>query len=334
MNYQEKVNFYNQSIANIANALLEQMKEGADNWEMPWHKGIQPAINARTGKQYRRNNHLILWSKFMTKEYKYNQWATLNQWSKMRAKVKRGEKGTLICVAIPRTARIRNNSQLSLYDSINPPDVISANPYFRFIFRYVFNEAQVNGYFGNQPTLFDDHLPGEVKLKKLVKESGAKITEAGDRAYYSSITDSITIPPYHKFIATQESTKEDNYYSTLLHEIIHWTGHHSRCKRQLGNSFGDPVYAFEELIAELGSAILCTQLNQRIVPRIDHAQYLNSWLKVLESDFSYFNEALELARTAIFYLNELTSIFPDLKLHRKTEINTKRLSSWKELATK
>jgi antirestriction protein ArdC len=40
----------------------------------------------------------------------------------------------------------------------------------------------------------------------------------------------------------------------------------------------------EELIAELTAAFVCAHLGLSTEPRPDHAQYIQSWLKVLKSD--------------------------------------------------
>jgi antirestriction protein ArdC len=58
----------------------------------------------------------------------------------------------------------------------------------------------------------------------------------------------------------------------------------SRCDRQLGKRFGNNAYAAEELIAELGAAFTCAHLGLSTEPREDHAQYINSWLRVLKAD--------------------------------------------------
>jgi antirestriction protein ArdC len=86
------------------------------------------------------------------------------------------------------------------------------------------------------------------------------------------------MPPFQAFV---ESVP---YYSTLAHEHAHWTSNTSRCDRQLGKRFGDNAYAAEELVAELSAAFTCAHLGLSTEPREDHAQYINSWLKVLKAD--------------------------------------------------
>jgi len=75
----------------------------------------------------------------------------------------------------------------------------------------------------------------------------------------------------------------ENFYSVHFHELTHWTGHASRCARDLKNRFGDEAYAMEELVAELGAAFLNAQTgNQGKVE--GHASYIKTWLKVLKND--------------------------------------------------
>jgi antirestriction protein ArdC len=107
---------------------------------------------------------------------------------------------------------------------------------------------------------------------------GATLRHGGNRAFYAPDADYIQIPPFGAF-------KENvAYYSTLAHEHTHWTAKDNRCDRQLGKRFGDNGYAAEELIAELGAAFTCAHLGLSTEPREDHAQYINSWLKVLKAD--------------------------------------------------
>ena len=77
----------------------------------------------------------------------------------------------------------------------------------------------------------------------------------------------------------------ESYYSTLAHELTHWTRHASRLNREFGRKrWGDEGYAVEELVAELGAAFLCADLRIAAEPRPDHASYLGNWLTVLKQD--------------------------------------------------
>ena len=67
---------------------------------------------------------------------------------------------------------------------------------------------------------------------------------------------------------------------------------------------GDPDYAFEELVAELGAAFLCADLRIANDPRPDHAAYLASWLRVLRDDPRALFRAARLASEAAGFLQD------------------------------
>ncbi len=103
------------------------------------------------------------------------------------------------------------------------------------------------------------------------------------------------------FIGSPTSTRAEAYASTKLDELIHWTSAEARCNRQLGKRFGDDAYAMEELIAELGAAFLCADLRITDAPRLDHAQYLDCWLRVLKADKkAIFAAATKASETVAF----------------------------------
>jgi len=97
----------------------------------------------------------------------------------------------------------------------------------------------------------------------------------------------------------------DEYYATTLHELVHWSGNESRLDRSFENSktWGDEAYAAEELVAELGSAFLSAQCG--IKGKLQHAEYLNNWVKVLKQDDKAIFRAASKAREAAEFINEL-----------------------------
>ncbi|WP_254660741.1 zincin-like metallopeptidase domain-containing protein [Brevibacillus laterosporus] len=75
-----------------------------------------------------------------------------------------------------------------------------------------------------------------------------------NRSSYSPLFDLIRIPSMCYFKNVEE------FYCTLFHEILHSTGHRTRLNRSgvIGKViFGSETYSREELIAELGAAMLC-----------------------------------------------------------------------------
>ena len=123
------------------------------------------------------------------------------------------------------------------------------------------------------------------------------------RAFYSPASDSIQMPPRNGFVATETSTANETYHSTLLHELGHWTGHKSRLDRlDLKSQHG---YAFEELIAELAATYQCVRLGVSSAPRADHAQYLSGWLAALRGDKRLIVKAASRAQAAVDYIEGL-----------------------------
>ncbi len=107
----------------------------------------------------------------------------------------------------------------------------------------------------------------------------ARILNGGNAAYYRLKTDHIQMPVFDVFFNAQ------SYYATLAHESIHWTRHPSRLDHSFERqTFCDVGYVKEELVAELGAAILCADLSVGFEDRPGHAAYIGSWLEVLRGD--------------------------------------------------
>ena len=105
------------------------------------------------------------------------------------------------------------------------------------------------------------------------------------------------------FKDTDESNATVHYYSTLFHELTHSSGHESRTNRittnlnRLGSHSKE--YAFEELVAEIGSILLGNQFNIEKTVRDNHAKYLNSWIKALKEDYTLIATAFAQAQKAV-----------------------------------
>lgn len=165
----------------------------------------------------------------------------------------------------------------------------------------VFAAEQVDGYLAPVIEMSTVAMTWIEQAEAFVAATGAQIHHGGTRAFYRPSTDSIQLPPREAFIGTPTSTPAESYYSTLLHELTHWTSAESRCNRQLGKRFGDQSYAMEELIAELGAAFLCADLQITDEPRADHAQYLSAWLSVMKADKkAIFTAASKASEAAAF----------------------------------
>ena len=62
-------------------------------------------------------------------------------------------------------------------------------------------------------------------------------------------------------------------------------------------------YAFEELVAELGSAMAGSILGLSY-EGLQHEEYIASWLEALKGDIKYIYDASKLAQKAVNYMIE------------------------------
>ena len=137
-------------------------------------------------------------------------------------------------------------------------------------------------------------------VESFVKATGADIKTHGSQPCYSPAMDTITMPRWEDF------SGGDSYYATLLHELTHWTGHHSRCDRDQTGRFGTVSYAQEELIAEMGAAFICNDLG--VPSNIEnHASYLESWLNGAKADKMYLYRSMGKAQQAVQFLQGLNA---------------------------
>ena len=118
---------------------------------------------------------------------------------------------------------------------------------------------------------------GVEAAEHIAKGIACPITYGGNRACYTPTGDKITMPERHQFKGAE------NFYATLLHEGVHSTGHPQRLDRDQKGVFGTQSYAFEELIAELGSAMLLGTIGLEATVE-NHASYLRHWVSLLQSD--------------------------------------------------
>ncbi len=214
---------------------------------------------------------------------------TFRQAIELNAHVRKAEKGSLVVYAnsITRTETDKKTGDETEHE-------------IHFLKGYtVFNVEQLDGlpahyYAKAEPQL--DPLARIEHAEKFFAATGVTINHGGNRAFYSHGNDAIQLPPFESF------RDADAYYGTVAHELVHSTGHKKRLDRDFGgHRFGSEAYAIEELVAELGAAFICADLEIALEAREDHAAYIASWLKVLSHDTrAVFTAASHAQRAADF----------------------------------
>ena len=271
----------------VVNALTEKvidlMKKHGSQWTKPFANQNFISVN---GHEYSGMN--FIWLSFQ--QYKRKVYGTYRQWLQHGCQVKKGSKSTKL-----------------LFYKTYKKEVEEVEKTFKLLRTFdVFNIEQVDGPvekfdgLDKKPNLVNDIQAAET----FVSNTGAVIKDGGKACYIPS-KDYIMMPTKDTFADTEHSTATENYYCTMFHELIHWTGNEKRCNRKLSTTFGSKNYAFEELVAELGSCFLASHLNITSNPREDHAMYLNNWIQCLEENESAIWKASSLAKRGYMYCRDL-----------------------------
>ena len=272
--------------------IIRSIEEGIVNgkWEKPWTSfGYGLPLNAVTKNHYNGMN--VLW--LMMQRFRSSKWATYKQWESIGAQVRKGEKGIHGVKWVSKPCRHEKDEMCNNCGKLFPSTFV------------VFNAEQVDGY-------VDPDLIGEIHVNLEDRDPeldfffenrpiDVQFDEAFNPCYVPSI-DQVRMPEFTQF------TDASSYYATLAHETIHWTGHESRLNREQSTGKLTDDYAFEELVAELGAAMLCAMLRITDHVRPDHAQYLSHWLKRLKEEPKALWKAASLASKAVEFVMESASV--------------------------
>ncbi|MCG8533230.1 MAG: ArdC-like ssDNA-binding domain-containing protein, partial [Desulfovibrionales bacterium] len=208
-------------------------------------------VNPTTGNHYQGVNILALWFNQRSCKFASNKWATFKQWKNNGAQVRKGEKGSRI-IFFKTLLKSEVNAE-GQQEEIKIPVLRLYT---------VFNASQVDGY--EAENIHTAPETDKVERIKLVDQfcaaTKADIRTGESEAYYDRVEDYINMPETSMFLDTPDTSATENYYSTLLHELTHWTGARKRLDRPgITGKVAKQDYAFEELIAELGAAFLCAR---------------------------------------------------------------------------
>lgn len=279
----------------ITNQIVGHLERGVRPWVKPWNAEHAAGRITRplrhNGKPYSGINVLSLWASALAQNFAAPIWMTFKQATELDGHIRKGEKGSLVVYA--------NSITRTETDEKTGDEIEREIPFLKGY--TVFNVEQIDGlpagcYAKAVPQL--DPVARIEHAEKFFAALGAVIGHGGNRAYYSVTNDTIQMPPFVSF------RDADSYYATLAHECTHWTGSTSRLNRDFGgHRFASVGYAVEELVAELGAAFLCADLEISVEPREDHASYIATWLDVLAQDHRAVFTAAAHAQRAAEYIN-------------------------------
>ncbi len=293
---------YTEEIQKTADIIIDQMKEHGSDWSKSWiTTGLGVPMNATTKKPYRNSNVWTLLFAMSKNGWTSNQFVTWNQacqhaglkrdknkrWIKEEGKGIKKEEATNYTKILFFKSDVKENKETGKKEKTG------------FWITYnVYNLDQTEGL---------DHLVETVEVpdkattienvQEFIDNCQANIKFGGDQAFYRPSEDYIQMPNMDRF------NDSYGYYSTMLHELVHWTKKEGRSPRPQSSNRSE--YAFEELVAETGSALLCVMLGIENEPRPDHAKYLNSWIKAIKDNPKVIQQAFSQSQKAIDYLYSL-----------------------------
>lgn len=284
----------------ITAKIVSALETGVRPWIRPWNAEHAAGRITRplrhNGQPYSGINILSLWASATEQGFAAPIWMTYRQATELKAHVRKGEKGSPVVYA--------NSITRTETDSASGTETERD---IHFLKGYsVFNVEQIEGLpeqYTAPAAPRTDAITRIAHAEEFFAATGADVSYGGSRAFYRPSTDSIVMPPIEAF------KDAEAFYATLGHECIHWSSHSSRLARDFGSKrFGSEGYAIEELVAELGAAFLCADLDLALEPREDHAAYIANWLEVLKADNRAIFSAASHAQRAADFVNGLQPV--------------------------
>lgn len=280
---------------------FENLAQGIRDNNLPWQKpwvggGGGMPINLKSKKAYRGGNIVTLWVYGMGEGWTDLRFGTRKQLIDAGLSVKGLKNGSGIPIKYFKTGT---------YEKENKKGEVEVRTSFLTRWYEVWCVEQCENY---EAPVVEPHkiVPESVMMEQFYQyidsQSSLDLKREGNRAYYTSADDDIVLPPHEAFTDTLGEVM------TAMHESIHSTGYSTRLNRALGNRFGSPEYAFEELIAEMGALIVTLSLGGEFKPgavmeeNANNIAYLQSWLKACNEQDRALDKAFSDAQKAADYV--------------------------------
>lgn len=279
----------------VTNQIIEHLERGVVPWRCPWQREVGIPRNFYTGKTYTGINALLLGLRQQVSPY----WLTFRQALERGGYVRKGERGSIV-------VKVGQYKPKADDCGLTEDGEMSKRSYLR---EYtVFNASQIEGI--EFPVVSSTHARNMDERIEAAEQLVAAMPNRpsihqGTRAVasYKLSSDTVQMPVFGSF------ENAVTYYQTLLHELVHSTGHPDRLNRDSltkHDEFGGKAYSQEELVAEMGAAFLCMEVD---IVRDTHEQsaaYLKSWIDVLRSTEHkrwIINAASQASKAADYILN-------------------------------
>lgn len=269
----------------VTERIIEQLENGTIPWKKPWTGTRSGAYNRVSMKPYSLLNQMLLLNS--------GEYATFKQWTEVGGHVKKGAKAEVVTFW---------KIQLVEEEQEDGTKIKKQIPLLRYY--NVFHISQVDGVEPKEINELYESEPIEsaerIKQEYMEREHIAIKEKVTNKAFYSPAGDYIEVP------CREQYTYREEFYSTLYHEMIHSTGHQKRLNRSehgVSTLFGSETYSKEELVAEIGSAMLMNRMGIETAKTFRNSSaYIQNWLQVLKNNNRFIVSASSKAEKAAKYI--------------------------------
>lgn len=264
----------------VTDRIVEMMQNGLIPWQKPWHgpKGKEStegmAISYVTRRAYSVINQWLLGEP--------GEYLTFKQIQERGGSIIKGEKSRMV-VFFTKCEYVKKDEETG-------EEKLASYPLLKY-----YNVWHINQTTGIESKITVDATEPEPETKTdaaadkiifgyLMRETSLKFqnNKPSNRAYYSPSEDKVVVPMPEQYDVLAE------YYSTTFHELVHSTLKASRCDREAENKdsyFGNHEYSREELVAEIGAAMLCSISGVETTKSLKNSvAYIQSWIRSLKND--------------------------------------------------
>lgn len=264
----------------VTDRIVEMMQNGLIPWQKPWHgpKGKEStegmAISYVTRRAYSVINQWLLGEP--------GEYLTFKQIQERGGQIIKGEKSRIV-VFFTKHEYVKKDEETG-------EEKLASYPLLKYY--NVWHINQTTGIESKlttdatepEPAVIMDAAADAIIEGYLSREEALKFqnNKPSNRAYYSPSEDKVVVPMPEQYDVLAE------YYSTTFHELVHSTLKASRCDREAENKdsfFGNHEYSREELVAEIGSAMLCSVSGVETTKSLKNSvAYIQSWIRSLKND--------------------------------------------------
>ena len=286
----------------VTDRIVAQLEKGLVPWRKPWTGvGVEDggAINYVTRKPYSMLNQMLLGRE--------GEYLTFKQIQDRGGRIKKGARAGMVVFFATTTCRKREEKTedgeiktVTVMEEHLYPILRKYNVFHIDDLEGIESKIKVEEHTGPKISPIESAekvINDYVQREKSLTFSNNVPT---DKAYYSPGSDLVSVPMLSQYDIAEE------YYSTTFHELTHSTMPESRCNRKAEQklaAFGSEDYSREELVAEIGSAMLCSSVKIDCDKAFNNSvAYIQGWLRKLKNDNKMIVWASSRAEKAAKYI--------------------------------